>query len=93
MSTLGQHPSQQDAKILNQPVVTAETKRPSAERRLGNPTGRRDDEVPNTSRSRSTEVLGTLAAQIPSPEVPERPVQDTTLGGPHTHGLAEELLI
>ena len=45
---------------------------------------RRQDEVPRLSRSRSTEVLGMLAAQIFSPEVPGRPVQDTTLGGPHT---------
>ena len=50
----------------------------------GRPTGRRHDEVPMLSRSRSTEVLGVLAAQFPSPEVPGRPVQNTKLGGPPT---------
>ena len=42
----------------------------------GEPTERRHDEVPKLSRSRSTEKISSL-------EVPERLVQDTTLGGPH----------
>ena len=59
---------------------------------MGKPTGRRHDDVPKLSRLRSTEVRWMLAAQIPSPEVAERPVHDTTLGGPHTE-FAGELLI
>ena len=51
---------------------------------MGKLTGQRHDEVPKPSRSRSTELLGMLATQIPRAEVPERPVQDTTLGGLRT---------
>ena len=48
------------------------------------PAGRQRDETPKPTRSRSTEVLGILAAQIPSPEVPDRTVQDTKPGGSRT---------
>ena len=78
MSTLGQHPSQQDARV-------------QASRE--EPTGRRHDEVPKRSRWRSIEVLGMLAAQISVPrylsDLFRKPNWEV-----HPHGwFAEELFL
>ena len=81
MLTLGQHPSQQDARVQNQPNVSAGTKRLSAERRRRN---HLDDDTTRSQSFHAQSVAWHVGRTNFSPEVPERPVQETKLGGSPT---------